>query len=345
MATAVLLQMAGHEASVNVVGNGVLALLRHPGRAGPAARRPGPGAGRGRGADPVRLAAAAVRADRDRGRAGRRRSTVRAGPEDRRAARRGQPGPGRLRRPGPARRRPRAPTRTSASAPASTTAWARRWPGSSCRSRWPRCSTACPGWRWPASRSAGPSSSSADCPRSRSLSIRTALVRHPPDADRGGGRNEVPDAGVRGRLGRPDPGGRPGRGRRSRRRTAEPWLAETGPRRLDGDRLRPPAEATTVRVRGRAGGRHRRSLRGDQGTDRRLRRPGLRRPRRGDRARREAPGRRARDARAAPVLGRPGVESGRFRPRPAVDGPCRKGAGMAGSWQMVRRARRPPCRD
>ena len=30
VATAVLLQMAGHEASVNVVGNGVLALLRHP---------------------------------------------------------------------------------------------------------------------------------------------------------------------------------------------------------------------------------------------------------------------------------------------------------------------------
>jgi hypothetical protein len=30
----------------------------------------------------------------------------------------------------------------------------------------------------------------------------------------------------------------------------EVWLAETGTRRLDGDRLRPPAEATTVRVRG-----------------------------------------------------------------------------------------------
>ena len=30
IATAVLLQMAGHEASVNVVGNGVAALLRHP---------------------------------------------------------------------------------------------------------------------------------------------------------------------------------------------------------------------------------------------------------------------------------------------------------------------------
>ena len=30
VATAVLLQMAGHEASVNVVGNGMLALLRHP---------------------------------------------------------------------------------------------------------------------------------------------------------------------------------------------------------------------------------------------------------------------------------------------------------------------------
>jgi len=30
---------------------------------------------------------------------------------------------------------------------------------------------------------------------------------------------------------------------------AEAWVAEAGPRRLDGDRLRPPAEATTVRVR------------------------------------------------------------------------------------------------
>ena len=29
----------------------------------------------------------------------------------------------------------------------------------------------------------------------------------------------------------------------------EVWLAETGKRWLDGDRLRPPAEATTVRVR------------------------------------------------------------------------------------------------
>ncbi|MFL6129571.1 MAG: YciI family protein [Mycobacteriales bacterium] len=31
---------------------------------------------------------------------------------------------------------------------------------------------------------------------------------------------------------------------------ADVWVAETGKRRLDGDRLRPPAEATTVRVRG-----------------------------------------------------------------------------------------------
>jgi hypothetical protein len=30
---------------------------------------------------------------------------------------------------------------------------------------------------------------------------------------------------------------------------ADVWVAEAGPRRLDGDRLRPPAEATTVRVR------------------------------------------------------------------------------------------------
>jgi hypothetical protein len=31
---------------------------------------------------------------------------------------------------------------------------------------------------------------------------------------------------------------------------ADVWVAETGTRRLDGNRLRPPAEATTVRVRG-----------------------------------------------------------------------------------------------
>src|SRR4029450_13637568 len=30
---------------------------------------------------------------------------------------------------------------------------------------------------------------------------------------------------------------------------ADVWVAEAGARRLDGDRLRPPAEATTVRVR------------------------------------------------------------------------------------------------
>ena len=43
VASAILLLNAGHEASVNAFGNGMVTLLRPPGRAGPAARRPGPG--------------------------------------------------------------------------------------------------------------------------------------------------------------------------------------------------------------------------------------------------------------------------------------------------------------
>ena len=68
VASAVLLLNAGHEASVNVFGNGLVALLR-------AGRRPTPGAGAGlRGGDAaLRLRAPAVRADRDR--AGRRSAT------------------------------------------------------------------------------------------------------------------------------------------------------------------------------------------------------------------------------------------------------------------------------
>ena len=72
LASAILLLNAGHEASVNVFGNGLVALARHPDQwrgcvADRAAR-----AGRRRGDAAVRLGAAAVRADRDRRRRGRR---------------------------------------------------------------------------------------------------------------------------------------------------------------------------------------------------------------------------------------------------------------------------------
>ena len=80
VAAVVLLLNAGHEASVNVFGNGLVAMLRRGLR---------PGAGRGatrRGDAALRLRAPAVRADRDRGRRGRRRDG-RGGAEDRGAAR------------------------------------------------------------------------------------------------------------------------------------------------------------------------------------------------------------------------------------------------------------------
>ena len=82
VASAVLLLNAGHEASVNVFGNGLVAMLRGRGHAD--ARS---GADLRRGDAPLRLRPPAVRADRDR--AGRRSAdvTVEPRPEDRRPAR------------------------------------------------------------------------------------------------------------------------------------------------------------------------------------------------------------------------------------------------------------------
>ena len=101
VASAVLLLNAGHEASVNVFGNGLVAMLR-PG-SGP---RPDQVADLRRGDAALRLGAAAVRAHRHRARRARWRDR-RAGSADRGAARRGQPRPGGVRR----RRRPSTPDR------------------------------------------------------------------------------------------------------------------------------------------------------------------------------------------------------------------------------------------
>ena len=86
VAAVVLLLNAGHEASVNVFGNGLVALL---------ARGLPPGVGTGpdrRGDAALRLGPPAVRAHGHRTRGGRG-SGDRGGPEDRGTARRGQPGP------------------------------------------------------------------------------------------------------------------------------------------------------------------------------------------------------------------------------------------------------------
>ena len=109
VASAVLLLNAGHEASVNVFGNGLVA---HAASAGCARRRTV--AATRRGDAPLRLRAPAVRAHRDRGRA-RSAASWSGRARDRRAARRGQPRPGGLRR---ARRVPAStatPTTTSPS--------------------------------------------------------------------------------------------------------------------------------------------------------------------------------------------------------------------------------------
>ena len=147
-AMAFILLFAGFETTVNLIGNGMYALLTHPGqrarlqaslaagetrpagdrrRGTPALRRPGRArhlAFRHRAADP-RRAAHRGRRPRPRG-PGRRR-----------------PRPGAVRRPGHAGPLPRATTSTSATATASTTASAPRSPGWRARPRSPPCSPAC----------------------------------------------------------------------------------------------------------------------------------------------------------------------------------------------------------
>ena len=77
--TCILLLNAGHEATVNVSGNGLLALLEHPDQLQRLRDGPRPAAHRDRGADALRLAAAAVRAHRHRGRRDRRGHRASAG--------------------------------------------------------------------------------------------------------------------------------------------------------------------------------------------------------------------------------------------------------------------------
>ena len=103
--TCILLLNAGHEATVNAFGNGLVALLRAPGSAAAAAGRPGPAADGDRGAHALRLTAAAVRAHGHRGRRDRRRSRSR-----------------------PARRSPPCSARRTATPPSSMTPTPRRRP-------------------------------------------------------------------------------------------------------------------------------------------------------------------------------------------------------------------------
>ena len=140
-----LLLVAGHETTVNLIGNGMYTLLTHPGRRALLQ------------AEPERLPATIEELLRFDGpvQVATFRWTsapVRIGDTeipageivDPRPARR-QPGPGPHRRARPCSTRPATPRRrTSRSATACTTAWARRWPASKAGSRWAACSPASP---------------------------------------------------------------------------------------------------------------------------------------------------------------------------------------------------------
>nr|WP_284289497.1 hypothetical protein [Angustibacter aerolatus] len=134
-----LLLNAGHEASVNGFGNGLVSLLQAPDQAPPAARaprRPRRGGARRRGDAASRQPAAPVRPHRHAGRrawrcpASRRRCGCAPATGCRRCS--GPPTATRPSSPNPTASWPTATrTRTWPSGPASTSASARRWPGSS----------------------------------------------------------------------------------------------------------------------------------------------------------------------------------------------------------------------
>ena len=123
VASVVLLLNAGHEASVNVLGNGLVAMLRPRVVDPPTRGRRTPDGG---GDAALRLGAAALRAHRDRAGRGRRRDGGSRGSGSRRCSARPTATP----RCSPTRTRssPTAtPTRTSPSASGCTSASARRW--------------------------------------------------------------------------------------------------------------------------------------------------------------------------------------------------------------------------
>ena len=72
LATCILLLVAGHETTVNLIGNGTLALLRHPEALAPVARGPRAGGGGGGGAPALRRPRTAHRTHPERGRRDRR---------------------------------------------------------------------------------------------------------------------------------------------------------------------------------------------------------------------------------------------------------------------------------